>query len=255
MKVDSIPYEEQLLGTNDDFIQSKKCGNEDVLFLLFLFGTSQVCTVPNLHGFHMFRLPEILEVFAGHDIDKYVYNDWIQALRDEDVRRACIRLDIDKTDEIWKEEYWKEKGYRTWFPLFYYVYNELRKYSKRIDEWDIYSGQNNPVMNWRKGWLEKNIKGSKNYFYWEFNYEDFVLKVMLEDSNKMSRDNLNTLRREVARICNSYAFESGHKTQHRYGTYNSIYKWKYNFKRRNFAEIMQEVDTILDCIYPKLQML
>jgi hypothetical protein len=255
MKVDSIPYENQLLGTYDDFIQSEKCSKEDTLFLLFLFGTSQVCTIPNLHGFHMFRLPEILEVFSGHYIDKYVYNDWMQALRDEDVRRTCIKLDIDATNDIWKEDYWKEKGHRTWFPLFYYMYNELRQYSKMTDDWDIYSGQNNPVMNWRKGWLEKDIMGSKVHFYWEFNYEDFVLKVMLEEDNKMSQDNLNVLRRKVSKICNDQAVGSGQQTQNRYGNYNSIFKWKYNFNNRNFTEIMQEVDTILHCIHPELEKL
>nr|WP_198300195.1 PD-(D/E)XK nuclease family protein [Desulfotomaculum nigrificans] len=105
MKVDSIPYEEQLIGTYEYFIQSKNCNDEDALFLLFLFGTSQVCTIPDLHSFHIFRLPEILEVFSGHHIEQNVYEDWMQALRDENVRRSCVALDINGVDNFWEEEY------------------------------------------------------------------------------------------------------------------------------------------------------
>jgi len=255
MKVDSIPYESQLLGTHYDFIQSEKCNKEDAIFLLFLFGTSQVCKIPNLHGFHMFRIPEILEVFSGYNIDKYIYNDWINALRNEDLRRTGIKLDLDNTNDIWEEDYWKEKGYRTWFPVFYYIYSELRKDSKRFDEWDIYSGQNNPVMNWRNGWLEKIISNRKVHFYWEFNYEDFVLKVMLDEENKISKEDLDLLRSKIVKLCNSVNIGLGNETQKRYGIYNSIYKWKYNFNKRKFDDIMHEVDNILDYIQPKLKML
>ena len=65
MKVDSIPTSEQLQGTQFDFIQQNICDPNDVLFLLFLFGSSQVCAQPDLHDFIMFRLPYIQEVFTG----------------------------------------------------------------------------------------------------------------------------------------------------------------------------------------------
>lgn len=255
MKVDSIPYENQLIGTYDDFIEANECNKDDILFLLFLFGTSQVCLIPPLHGFHMFRLQEILEVFSGHNIEKGVYKDWIQALRDEDLRRTCIIQNISVTTEIWDDEYWKEKGYRTWFPLFYYIYHELKRYSKRVYEWNIYSGQNNPVMNWKKGWLEKNVLGGKVHFYWEFNYEDFVLKVMLNEDDKLSRDNLNILRKKVIDICKNVGVAPGNQTQNRYGLYNSIYKWKYNFKTMDLSDIMQKVESIIDNIHPELKKL
>lgn len=253
MKVDSIPYKEQLIGTYEDFIQSKNCNNEDALFLLFLFGTSQVCIIPDLHSFHVFRLPEILEVFSGHSIEQNVYKDWIYALREEEMRKSSIAFQIDRVDNLWKEEYWKDKGYRTWFPLFYYIYNDLRKTSKRCSEWNIYSGQNNPVMNWSKGWLAKDILGSKIQFYSEFNYEDFVLKVKLDNDSMMSQDNLNMLRQEIAKICKTTTKVKGKRTQNRYGIYNSIYKWNFDLKKEGMNEVMKKVDDILDVLYPMLE--
>lgn len=252
MKVDSIPNSEQLQGTQFDFIQRNACDPNDVLFLLFLLGSSQVCAMPNHHDFILFRLPYILEVFAGLHIDEYIYEDWIESLRSEDVRRACIVSAIINAPQIWDEVYWREKGYRTWFPLFYYIYHELKRYSKRSDEWDIYSGQNNPVMNWRNGWLKKNILGCNVEFYWEFNYEEFVLKVLLDENHKLSQEDLNWLRDEIAALCDNETLQNGRKTQNRYGIYNSLYKWNFDFKNQDFVLIMKDVDAILNKIHPKL---
>lgn len=252
MKVDSIPNSDQLQGTQFDFIQQNACDPNDVLFLLFLLGSSQVCTLPNLHGFIVFRLPYILEVFAGLHIDGNIYEDWIESLRNEDVRRACIVSEIKNAPQIWDKDYWREKGYRTWFPLFYYMYHELKQHSIRSNEWEIYSVQNNPVMNWGNGWLKRNILGCNVVFYWEFNYEEFLLKVLLDENHKLSQEDLNWLRDEIAALCDNETLQNGRKTQNRYGIYNSLYKWNFDFKNQDFVLIMKDVDAILNKIHPKL---
>lgn len=253
MKVDSIPYSKQLEGTRDDFIKDKNCSSsgEDI-FLLFLFGSAQVCIEPDLHSFFVFRLPEILEVFSGLHIDHHVYDDWIEAMREEDVRRDCVMINLDKAPRIMDEGYWMEQGYRLWFSLFYYLYYELKQHSQRFDEWGIYSGSNNPVMNWRNGWLKKNIQGYNIEFYWEFNYEEFILKVLLDDKNKLPKSDLIRLRGEIASLCDQETQKSGRRTQNRYGTFVSLYKWKFDFKKKDFAQIMKEVDEILDKVHPKI---
>ena len=43
MKVDSIPEENQLVGTCNDFIDNCKHTYSNTIFLLLLFGTAQVC--------------------------------------------------------------------------------------------------------------------------------------------------------------------------------------------------------------------
>ncbi|MBP1153964.1 MULTISPECIES: PD-(D/E)XK nuclease family protein [unclassified Paenibacillus] len=252
MKVDSIPYSEQLNGTRNDFLQDKNCNPDDASFLLFLFGSAQVCVQPVLHSFIVFRLPEIREVFSGLYIDHHVYDDWIEALTDEDFRRMDIMKELEITPKIFDEKYWKGRGYHLWFPLFYYIYFELKRYSKYSVQWDIYSGSNNPVMNWRDGWLKKKILGYNVEFYWEFNYEDFILKVLLDENNKMPQDDLNWLRDEIATFCNYETMKCGKSTQNRYGKFNSLYKWKFDFKTQDFAQIMKEVDEILDKVHPKV---
>ncbi|NGQ93615.1 hypothetical protein G3578_00285 [Brevibacillus sp. SYP-B805] len=252
MKVDAIPTSEQLHGTQADFMQSNNAAPNDVLFLLFLFGSAHVCVQPALQHFTLFRLPEILEVFAGLHLDEHIYEEWIESMKEEDLRRACIQSHLKDAPHLWDEGYWKDKGYRTWLPLFYYIYHDLKRHSKRYAEWDIYSGQNNPVMNWRNGWLAKTILGYNVTFYWEFNFEAFVLKVMLDEKKKLPKRELDWLRKEIADLCDFETNKGGRRTQDRYGTFNSLYKWSFDFKNQDFARIMSDVDQILANIHPKL---
>lgn len=251
MKVDSIPFSAQLKGTKSDFFQSTQCDSEDAIFLLLLFGSSQVCQIPELHQFHLFRLPEIIEIFNGHYIEDIIYTQWIDSIFDEDYRRSQVLIDLDTVSDIWDMEIWNDKGYRTPFPLFYYLYHHLRMKSKRQGEWDIYSGQNNPVMNWSHGWLKKDIMGYPVKFYWEFNYNEFVLKGFLDDKKKLPLSELNWLRQEIADICYKEVL-TGYPTRKTYGTFISIYKWKFDFKNQPFEDIMKEVDSILDKVPPLL---
>ncbi|KOP81265.1 PD-(D/E)XK nuclease family protein [Cytobacillus solani] len=251
MKVDSLPYSAQLEGTKNDFFESTHCQPEDATFILMLFGSSQVCEVPELHQFHLFRLFEIIEVFNGLPIEDVIYKQWIDSLFEEENRRIDILADLDAAPDIWNMEYWKDKGYRTPFPLFYYLYDHLKMKSKRSKEWEIYSGQNNPVMNWTNGALHKDILGHPVKFYWEFNYDEFVLKVRLNEDNKLPQDQLNWLREEIAKICFEEV-QSGKRTKKTYGKFNSIYKWKFDFHKQPFEAIMKKVDRILDKIPPVL---
>lgn len=252
MKVDSIPTSDQLLGTHTDFVQKNNCEPDDAVFLLLLFGSSEACSLPALHGFVVFGLLYIIEVFAGLHIDEYVYKSWIESLGNEEVRRTSIKTAITDAPQIWDSAYWLNKGYRPWFSLFYYMYAELQGYSKRRGEWDIYSGNNNPVMNWKYGWIDKNIMGCPVQFYWEFNYEEFVLKVLLDSNHKLPPNDLMWLRDEIAAICVRDTPHNGRRAQNRYGTFASLFRWAFDFKNQTFTEIMSGVDNILDVIHPKL---
>jgi hypothetical protein len=254
MKVDSVPYSRQLEGTKNDFIASTQCRSEDATFLLMLFGSSQVCLMPELHQFHVLRLPEIIETFNGLNMEDFIYTQWIDSLFEEDYRRNHVLKDLNNSLDIWNMEHWKQKGYRTPFPLFYYLYNHLKKESKRQSEWEIYSGQNNPVMNWMNGWLNKDVMGHPIKFYWEFNYDEFVLKVLLNKESKLSHSDLNSLRDDIVKIC-SEVVSTGNRTKKTYGTFNSIYKWKFDFNKQPFRTIMNEVDDVLDKIPPLLERL
>ncbi|TDQ42902.1 hypothetical protein [Aureibacillus halotolerans] len=109
MKVDSIPYSKQLEGTRHDFIE-KKCDKKNVQFLLFLFGSSQVCKVPPLHSFTVFRLPDILDSFSCLSIDHYIYKDWLRALKQENDCKDNISHALDQAPGIWNASYWRERN-------------------------------------------------------------------------------------------------------------------------------------------------
>lgn len=264
MKVDSIPYKEQLQGTRIDFRAQLGRNDEnkiddDILFLLFLLGSAQVCETPaELHHFHVFRLPEILEVFDGLIIDKYVYRDWIDALKEELGRLTDIGTAIEGSpafNEPEAEAYWRKKGYRIWQPLYFYIYHALKRHAANPAEWDIYSGLNNPVMN-LKGTVDKRINGVCQIgFYWEFNYEEFILKARLDGESRLTPDELDALKKKVAALCESTRsiHDKGQPKNTRYGTHVSLYKWDFDFKNGDFASIMKKVEAIVAYLRPRLE--
>ncbi|MFD1736834.1 PD-(D/E)XK nuclease family protein [Bacillus salitolerans] len=165
MKVDSIPYEGQLQGTHQDFLKHKRCKEEDVEFFLFLFGSSQVCSLPkklsflyryearfhsrSIHGYahgslHLYRLDSIYD--------------------DENYRMRAVKHYVLESNREWNTEEWKEIGYRPWMSLMYYIYNSLRLNAKSEASWEIYSGSNNAVMNYKAEWIKSKAFG-KNIVY------------------------------------------------------------------------------------------
>lgn len=255
MKVDSIADEAQLWGTRNDFFQQKYCSTDDVMFFLYLLGTSQVCKKPdNLHDFIVFELPEIIEVYSGLHINEYLYMDWIDELKNEFFRKTCILQDLKQAEGMSDNKYWKENGFRGWQP-YYYIYNYMKQYSTKHEKWVIYSGGNNPVMNFwgdnRDGWIKKNIFGYPVEIYWEFNNQDFLLKVKLSDQNKLPQDEYIWLRNEISNLCKGVG--NGKQTRITYGTHNSIFKWDFDFKKQDLTQIMATVDNILDTLHPKIK--
>ncbi|MFD1736833.1 hypothetical protein ACFSCX_09660 [Bacillus salitolerans] len=53
------------------------------------------------------------------------------------------------------------------------------------------------------------------------------------------------MRKQVATACDTLPIRKGGKTRHRYGTYNSLYKWSFDFKIE-FNEVMGIVEGIMD---------
>jgi hypothetical protein len=253
MKVDSIPYVEQLNGTYSDFIETIGTNEENICFMLFLFGSSQVCEIPTNHVFSVCKVNNIHHFFENLNITDKIYIDWFESLNEEQYRLNNIVSVLSGTDYIWNGQYWKGKGYRPWYSLFYYIYNYLKAKSKNPFEWNIYSGSNNPVMNWSPGWENLKYQGKPVLFYWEFNYQEFVLKVKVNEKDKLSRNELTALRKEVEAICNSLDINKGYRTQNRYGIYNSLYKWKYDFLQEDFVDIMNCTEDILVKISAKLK--
>ena len=206
------------------------------------------------------RLNQIISIFGGLKIGDKNYLDWIDSLNCEEDRKSNVLRYIGQSGNPWNIEFLREKGYRLWFPLYYYIYNKMRERSKRSRAWQIYSGSNNAVMNlWsddgdtKTGWIPKNEKGFDYYLYWEFNNEDFILKIALDNKNKMDKSILNNLRQKIIAICKNVNNYGGNGTQNRYGDYVSVYKWSFNFQNRDFGDIIRTADKIVDIIKPQLE--
>ncbi|MGR5988012.1 hypothetical protein ACT7CT_17860 [Bacillus sanguinis] len=78
MKVDTIAKEDQLTATYDGFHSS-----EDAIFILFLFGSSQICQIPKHDHFNTFCLNDIISAFNNIDSEHYIYRDWMDSLHGE----------------------------------------------------------------------------------------------------------------------------------------------------------------------------
>lgn len=252
MKVDSIPYADQLNGTFSDFTESVTVNDQNICFMLFLFGSSQVCEIPSNHVFSVCSVDSIINLFSKLNITEKIYLDWLESLNEEFSRFNNLIGLFPLTNNIWDYEFWKEYGYRPPFSLFYYFYHHLKVESSSPLDWNIYSGSNNPVMNWSPGWQELNYKEKPVLFYWEFNYQDFVLKVKIDEQYKLSKSELTALRKDVASICHCIDVKEGYKTQNRYGVFNSLYKWNYDFLQEDFADIMNTTEELLAKITAKL---
>lgn len=259
MKVDSIPEENQLVGTCNDFIDNGKHTYSNTIFLLLLFGTAQVCLQPSTknHKFNTLILNQIISIFGGLKIGDKNYLDWIDSLNCEEDRENNALYYMKQAGNPWDIEFLREKGYRLWFPLYYYIYNKMREKSKKSKEWKIYSGSNNAVMNlWGSGehdsWIKRTESGYDYWFYWEFNNEDFILKIALDDNNKMDRNMLYNIRQKVSVICKNINNPNGSETKNSYANFVSVYKWHSSFEKENFNDIIYKVDNIIDIITPLL---
>ena len=236
MKVDSIPYEEQLRDTYVNF-QNQNSQNNN-LYFLFLLGTASVCARPaNWHNFAIASLDDIYNIFSGLSISDYIYADWIKGLSDEAKRRDGIIPVLRGTTSIRDKIYFEDYGYRTWFPLYYYIYYHLNKALTltNVSDWNINSGRNNPVMNWSDGWKSVKFGESAVLYYWEFNYQDLYLKMCNEKiGDPITHQALDEARKHAIAICEG-ANPAGSKTRASTGQYVSIYKWNFNFLKENLC--------------------
>jgi hypothetical protein len=251
MKVDSIPTKEQLKGIFEKF-NRKLDESSQAYYLLFLLGSSHVCKFPkDTHGFNVITLDKAIDILGSLNIDERLFREWIDSLKREKEKKHNAVNYLKSSPNLWDRAYWKEHGYRTPLPYFYYLYNELKQNFTKIKEWDIYSGNNNPVMNWEKGWLAKTYLSKEYRFYWEFNYETLYLKVEINKQN-VSRDDLLTIKEKVRKICRSNSTPRWEGTRNSYGTYSSICKWPFSFTKEDFREIAKETEAIISRIHPLL---
>lgn len=204
----------------------------------------------NEYGFHTIDLNRALELFSNLSISgkNNAYDEWVNSLKAEQLR-------VDQVDRVFQtiEDPWDpkllDKGYRLRFPVFYMLYGKLRELLEESEfkNWGIYSGGNNPVLNWQNGWIPIC---NKINLYWEFNWSSFRLKAALPGENKL--DEWKMLRPGFVELCENCSIK-GKKTANRRGQWVSAYKWEFNFCKELLGEIRDSVVTILAELHPQLR--
>jgi len=203
-------------------------------------------------GYTILDLQSAFRIFSDLSIigKNRLYDDWIESLDEEIKRNANIEKALMSASCPWDDSL-TQKGYRTGFPVFYIYYDKLRSFLEQgpFKDWSVYSGSNNPVMNWNNGWISVKSTDDRLQFYWEFNWSSLCLKAYV-DKNKVSR--WKALRPEVVNICSSCQIK-GRKTANKAGTWVTAYKWDFDFCKEPAAQIAQATADILSFVHIKLQ--
>jgi hypothetical protein len=254
-KTDSDVDVKQLQQSRDAFLE--KIPNTVCSFFILTLGASQFTYQHKAEkikelGFVTLDILQTRRIFSDLSIKgkNKIYDDWCNALEKEEVRCSTIDQVLHSMEHPWDDRLWKG-GYRLGFPVFYIFYGKLREQLDNgpFKNWAIYSGSNNPVMNWQDGWLQKGSGNEALSLYWEFNWSSLVLKAELGDK---SHDIWRRLRDEITNLCSSSPVP-GRKTADRRGTWVSAYKWQFDFCRDSITEIITKVNMILGDLHEKLR--
>ncbi|ASA97009.1 hypothetical protein A0O32_1777 [Anoxybacillus flavithermus] len=248
MKVDTIPGGKQLQGTYNDFCCRHSDQKDDTLFLLLLFGTAQVFKIPDVPPFHVWKLSDIIDVFQGVEVSHPIYAEWMRVLEREQDRARHVEERLAGIGGKEKDKGWKRHGYRNRFSFFYYLYDQLRKYSRHgAEQWKIHGSPHNPLMNFT--WMPTTLFGKPVHVYFEFNYEHLFFK-LADQEQKLTRDELTLLRKQVEMIFRQVSANRGNheSTKNKQGRFVSLYKWEFDFAKEGLAQVMDEVDQIIDAV-------
>ena len=202
-------------------------------------------------AFHAIDLSRALEIFSALSIagTTSTYDDWVAALQAERTRT----IQIDKTraglDDPWDARLLKT-GHRIGFSVFYMLYDKLRAHLDKghFQGWDIYSGSNNPVMNWKKGWVKVGSENDAIELYWEFNWDAFCLKAAIEERTAAL---WTEIRPTLVELCASCPV-AGRKTVNKRGTWVTAYKWEFDFCKETPSVIAGKTNDILSYVHKRL---
>ncbi len=257
-KTDSDVSVKQLEKTAEAF--SAKNSSVPFSVIALAVGAGQFTLMHQLHdiqrlGFHAIDVRCALEIFSRLSIagTTRTYDDWIASLQAELTRSARIDTALAGLDHPWNIRSVKT-GYRTGFATFYMFYARLRACLNKgpFQEWAIYSGRNNPVLNWQKGWIGAGSENDALGLYWEFNWDAFCLKAEIDKQNTACWERWQKIRPRIVELC-AKCPNAGRPTANRRGTWVTTYKWKFNFCKEEPVAIARKTADILSHLHKHLQ--
>ena len=253
-KTDSDVSVDQLEKTAEAF----SANNPNVPFsvIVLAVGAGQFTLMHRLQdiqrlGFHTIDVPRALEMFSSLSIAKTTraYDDWIASLQAEQTRSVRIDKALAGLDHPWNTRLVKT-GYRTGFPVFYMFYDKLRAFLDKgpFQGWAIYSGRNNPVLNWQEGWITVGSENDAIQLYWEFNWDAFCLKAAVEEKNAACWERWQKIRPAIVELCAPCPI-AGRSTDNRRGKAVTAYKWEFDFCKEAPLAIARKTGEILSHVH------
>lgn len=206
------------------------------------------------HGFHVIDVPRALKIFSRLSIagTTRIYDDWIASLQAEHTRSAEIDKALVGLDDL-KDTRLLKFGYRTGFPICYMFYDKLREFLNKglFQGWGIWSGRNNPVLNWQEGWITRGSENNAIKLYWEFNWDAFCLKARVDKQTTACWEYWQKIRPSVVELCETCPI-AGRRTANRRGSWVTAYKWKFDFCKEEPAAIARKTADILSHVHEHL---
>ena len=258
-KTDSDVSVDQLKKSAQEFSEEKP--NVPFSVIILAVGAGQFTLMHQLQAIQSLEFPPIaidvrraLEVFSNLSIagTTRAYDDWIASLRAEHNRSVQINETLRGLDDPWDAHLLKA-GYRTGFPVFYMFYDKLRAFLNKgpFRGWAVYSGRNNPVLNWQEGWIPVGCENDAFSLYWEFNWDAFCLKAEIENQNAARWERWQKIRPAIIEMCTPCPI-AGRSTADRRGEWVTAYKWKFDFCKEAPFDIARKTGDILSHVHRHL---
>lgn len=194
-----LPIELKVDGKLDKYqLEKYSSDRKNELGLVFLLGSSSVRhdsfpdTNDDIGCWKWITINDILTVWEClYESMPKRGKVWYDSLQNEALRLNCAfeiekyyRSIYDSEDADW----WEKYGYRTKYHFYYSILNSVNEFlrdniNKEMTKWELYATRNNTVLNLKsEKYTWKNIQNhGNNKYYWEFNDDDFVLKVEFEE--------------------------------------------------------------------------
>ncbi len=252
-KTDSDVSVDQLKESVAAFSETKP--GASVSAMVLAIGAGRFTLAHQMHelecnNFQSTDLSRTLEIFSGLSISgtTHTYDCWIASMESEQMRSSQIERALACREHPWDPSLF-EAGYRSAFPVFYMFYGKLREHLEKgpYKGWGIYSGRNNPVLNWQEGWIPVARGTNEIELCWEFNWCDFCLKAAIGENWEFWQ----TIRAELIPLCESCPV-TGRASANRPGKSATAYRWEFDFCNTPPRSIAEETAKILHHLNDKL---
>ncbi|MFB6305942.1 MAG: hypothetical protein ABEH43_02960, partial [Flavobacteriales bacterium] len=176
---------------------------------------------------------DLLSAFKPFKGKSQILRDWLSSLKAEEKRRENAEQEIGNDD--------LPQGYRDHRVLYFYYYDKLRQELEGGEgEWRIYSGGNNPVMNWHSEWVPLSEEDPEIKVFLELNWDELKVKARVRNKdNEQHWDKWQKLR-EKRVLPFKEMIGTDEKSQNRRGEHVTAIKKSLNLEEKPIQEVAKK---------------